>query len=59
WKFIYTHILTKKYLQHAEVQLHQYFKDNKQELTEFQRYVDFIEPPQALPASIVSANQSR
>lgn len=27
----------RRYLQHAEVQLHQYFKDNKQELTEFQR----------------------
>ncbi|CAJ1416752.1 unnamed protein product [Effrenium voratum] len=44
WKFIYTHILTKKYLQHAEAQLHQYFEDHKHELTAFQR-LDLLREP--------------
>lgn len=59
WKFVYNHILRKKYLKHAELEVQKYLQENKHETAEFHRYVNFIEPPQALPAQIDSASQSR
>lgn len=59
WKFIYNHVLRKRYLKHAENEVQRYLKENKDEIADFQRYVDFIEPPQALPETITSPTQSR
>ncbi|OLP85467.1 hypothetical protein AK812_SmicGene33532 [Symbiodinium microadriaticum] len=59
WGFIYTHILTNQYLQHAEVEVQKYLDKNKDDINNFKRYLDLIEPPRALPTKVVSASQSQ
>jgi len=59
WGFIYTHILSNQYLQHAEVEVQRYLDKNKDDINNFKRYLDLIEPPRALPTKVVSASQSQ
>jgi len=59
WSFVYNHVLRGKYLKHPENEVQKYLTENKHEMTSFQRYVDLIEPPQALPETITSSTQSR
>ncbi|CAE7300947.1 unnamed protein product [Symbiodinium natans] len=59
FSFIYTHILTNKYLKHAEVEVQNYLEKNRDDIANFKKYLDLIEPPRALPAKLVSASQSQ